>query len=319
MTITRTMLTYLEHEVVNPASKFVEKYAFEMPNVTDLADTYKGTWYLSPRQHTIEFVCYNVLFFVLLRIGLQLFRKKGSAFYSPRLDQLTESISSNVLAGHVMDKAVLVLLCGSYALTVYHKVFGDSYMYLLQPCHVNLLLLIFTMVGPKESKVTRMAFNSYLHYIWATIFALSFPDTSENGLYLVMENFWFEHYLLLLVPIYLIYTGRFVVFPLSFSYAVFSYALFCLFHSFILSGLGLLTGHNLNYMLVPPNSPLMHTLGKYYRLVIYSGIFVSCLVSRYILVEVFSVGLKIKEWNKRNGLMRTQGIPDIQKMGIKLE
>jgi hypothetical protein len=94
-----------------------------------------------------------------------------------------------------MDKAVLVLLCGSYALTVYHKVFGDSYMYLLQPCHVNLLLLIFTMVGPKESKVTRMAFNSYLHYIWATIFALSFPDTTENGLYLVIENFWFGKFI----------------------------------------------------------------------------------------------------------------------------
>lgn len=77
MTITRTVLTYLEQEVVNPASKFVEKYAFEMPSVTDLTDTYKGTWYLSPRQHTIEFVCYNVLFFVLLRVGLQLFRKKG--------------------------------------------------------------------------------------------------------------------------------------------------------------------------------------------------------------------------------------------------
>lgn len=89
-----------------------------------------------------------------------------------------------------MDKAVLVLLCGSYALTVYHKVFGDNFVYLLQPCHVNLLLLIFTMVGPRESKVTKMAFNSYLHYIWATIFALSFPDTTENGLWLVIENFW---------------------------------------------------------------------------------------------------------------------------------
>ena len=63
-----------------------------------------------------------------------------------------------------------------------------------------------------------------------------------------------EHYLLLLVPIYLIYTGRFAVYPLSFSYAVFSYALFSLFHSLVLSGFGLLTGHNLNYMLVPPNS-----------------------------------------------------------------
>ncbi|KAF9931352.1 hypothetical protein FBU30_010387 [Linnemannia zychae] len=320
MTISRTVVGFLETQIVNPAARFVEKISFEMSNVTDLADTYKGTWYLSPRQHTIEFVCYNVLFFILFRIGLRLFRKKGSAFYSPRLDQLTESINTNVLAGHVMDKAVLVLLCGSYALTVYHKVFGDSYMYLLQPCHVNLLLLIFTMVGPKQSKITSMAFNSYLHYIWATIIALSFPDTTENGLYLVIENFWFEHYLLLLVPIYLIYSGRFVVFPLSFSYAVFSYALFSLFHSFILSGLGLLTGHNLNYMLVPPNSPFMHGAGKYYRLAIYCGIFVMCLISRYILVEIFSVGLKFKEWKKRNGLMRTQGIPEVaMRKDIKVE
>ncbi len=77
MSLTRAVLGFLETEIVNPAAKFVERIAFEMPNVTDLADTYKGTWYLSPRQHTIEFVCYNVLFFVLFRIGLHLFREKG--------------------------------------------------------------------------------------------------------------------------------------------------------------------------------------------------------------------------------------------------
>ncbi|KAK3814884.1 MAG: TMEM164 family-domain-containing protein [Benniella sp.] len=309
MSLTKAVMGFLETEIVNPAARFVEMIAFEMPRVTDLADTYKGTWYLSPRQHTIEFVCYNVLFFVLFRVGLHLFRKKG-----PRLDQLSESINNNVLRGHVMDKAVLVLLCGSYALTVYHKVFGDNFVYLLQPCHVNLLLLIFTMVGPRESKVTKMAFNSYLHYIWATIFALSFPDTTENGLWLVIENFWLEHYLLLLVPVYLIYTGRFIVFPLSFSYAVLSYALISLFHSFILTGCGLLTGQNLNYMLVPPNSPLMHSLGKYYRVTMYGVTFLLCLVSRYIIVEVLSVGLRIKQWQQANKLMREQGIPQVKEI-----
>ncbi|KAF9112356.1 hypothetical protein BGX27_003496 [Mortierella sp. AM989] len=314
MTLTQAILAYVELHIVNPAAKFVEKnIAIEMPLVTDLSDTYKGTWYLSPRQHTIEFVCYNVLFLVLLRVALYIFRKKGSAFYSPRLDQLTESINNNVLSAHVMDKAVLILLCGSYALTVYHKIFGDNFMYLLQPCHVNILLLICTMVGPKESKATTMAFNSYLHYLWATIFALSFPDATNNGLWLVIENFWFEHYLLLLVPVYLIYTGRFAVYPLSFSYAVFSYAMFSLFHSFVLSGFSLLTGHNLNYMLVPPNSPAVHNLGKYYRLTVYASMFVLCLISRYILVEVFSIGLKIKQWKKANSLMRQQGIPELKK------
>ncbi|KAF9996181.1 hypothetical protein BGZ80_009452 [Entomortierella chlamydospora] len=312
--LTKTILRFVETYIVNPAAKFVEKnIAMEMPIVTDLTDTYKGTWYLSPRQHTIEFVCYNVLFFVLLRVAFYIFRKKGSAFYSPRLDQLSESISNNVLSAHVMDKAVLILLCGSYALTVYHKVFGDNFMYLLQPCHVNLLLLIFTMVGPKGSKVTTMAFNSYLHYIWATIVALSFPDSTDNGLWLVIENFWFEHYLLLLVPVYLIYTGRFAVYPLSFSYAVFSYALFSLFHSFVLSSFGLITGHNLNYMLVPPNSPVMHNFGKYYRLAVYVTMFVMCLVSRYVIVEVLSLGLRIKQWKKATSLMRQQGIPEIKK------
>jgi len=77
MSLTKAVMGFLETEIVNPAARFVEKIAFEMPRVTDLADTYKGTWYLSPRQHTIEFVCYNVLFFVLFRVGLHLFRKKG--------------------------------------------------------------------------------------------------------------------------------------------------------------------------------------------------------------------------------------------------
>ncbi|KAF9204094.1 hypothetical protein BGZ49_005715 [Haplosporangium sp. Z 27] len=314
MSLSGSLLDYVETQIVNPAAKFVERrIAIEMPLVTDLNDTYKGTWYLSPRQHTIEFVCYNILFFILLRVGFYLFRKKGSAFYSPRLDQLSEKINTNVLSGHVMDKAVLILLCGSYALTVYHKVFGDNFMYLLQPCHVNILLLIFTMVGPRESKVTTMAFNSYLHYIWATIFALSFPDSTDNGLWLVIENFWFEHYLLLLVPIYLIYSGRFAVYPLSFSYAVFSYAIFSLFHSLVLSTFGLMTGHNLNYMLVPPNSPMVHNLGKYYRLTVYVSMFALCLISRYIIVEFLSMGLKFKQWKKANELMRQQGIPQIKK------
>ena len=63
----------------------------------------------------------------------------------------------------------------------------------------------------------------------------------------------------------------------------------------------------------------MHIFGKYYRLAIYCGIFVSCLVSRYILVEVFSVGLRIKQWRNANGLMRAQGIPEVQRKDIKQE
>jgi len=69
----------------------------------------------------------------------------------------------------------------------------------------------------------------------------------------------------------------------------------------------------LNYMLVPPNSPVMHSLGKWYRLTMYCATFLLCLISRYIIVEVLSLGLRIQEWTKANSLMREQGIPEVKK------
>lgn len=61
----------------------------------------------------------------------------------------------------------------------------------------------------------------------------------------------------------------------------------------------------------------MHSLGKYYRLSIYGATFFCCLVSRYIIVEIFSIGIKIKQWKKANSTMREQGIPQVK--GLKIE
>lgn len=58
----------------------------------------------------------------------------------------------------------------------------------------------------------------------------------------------------------------------------------------------------------------MHSLGKYYRLTMYGVTFLLCLVSRYIIVEVLSLGLRIKQWRQANKLMREQGIPVVKEI-----
>lgn len=65
------------------------------------------------------------------------------------------------------------------------------------------------------------------------------------------------------------------------------------------------------------SAPIMHSLGKYYRLSIYGATFFCCLVSRYIIVEIFSIGIKIKQWKNANSTMREQGIPQVK--GLKIE
>jgi hypothetical protein len=46
----------------------------------------------------------------------------------------------------------------------------------------------------------------------------------------------------------------------------------------------------------------------------YGVTFLLCLVSRYILVEVLSLGLRIKQWQQANKLMREQGIPQVKEI-----
>jgi hypothetical protein len=61
-----------------------------------------------------------------------------------------------------------------------------------------------------------------------------------------------EHYLLLLAPVYMIWSNRYVIWPFSMDVALMSFSLFALYHSFILSTMALIKGQNLNYLLMPP-------------------------------------------------------------------
>jgi hypothetical protein len=82
--------------------------------------------------------------------------------------------------------------------------------------------------------------------------AIAQPDLRDLDLFLEQEFFWFEHYMLMAVPVYFIMTRKYFIFPISFSFIVASFFSKALFHSMVLGSVGIMNAVNLNYMLSPP-------------------------------------------------------------------
>lgn len=163
-------------------------------------------------------------------------------------------------------------LASSLTLTLIHKIIRNRVWFMLQPCHMSGFLLVLSLLYPnKRSPLPHILFNIYLHLQWGALAALAFPDLREH--YLIGETFNFfagkkaykrynssicnmtvEHALLLIVPIYMIYSRRYVVLPKSKEILCLSFFTYCFFHTPVLHALSLTSGFNLNYMWTPPPS-----------------------------------------------------------------
>ncbi|KAI1317903.1 hypothetical protein EDD11_007565 [Mortierella claussenii] len=252
--------------------------AAEMPFETDWESSLNGSWYLSPRRHTVEFAIYNAVFLYTVRY----FYLRALAPGSPISQQFAAYVPP--FKKSKIEISVLVTLAASLLITVYQKWTRGGLLYLLQPCHMSAMMLICILMGPKNKKWPHILLNIYFHIMWGTMLALLSPDLRDYNMFFEIENFFIEHYLLLLTPFYMIWSNRYVIWPVSMDVALMSFSFFALYHSFILSSVALLKGQNLNYLLMPPPGPLQ-MFGKWYRPVMYAFC-VFLTMSRYFLIEV---------------------------------
>ncbi|KAK3845424.1 MAG: transmembrane protein [Linnemannia gamsii] len=252
--------------------------AAEMPFETDWDSSLNGSWYLSPRRHTVEFVIYNALFLYTVRYFYKRALYPGSPISKLFMAYVPPAKKSKI------EISVMVILTSSLLITVYQKWARGGLLYLMQPCHMSAMLLISILAGPKDKKWPHILLNIYFHIMWGTMLALLSPDLRDYDLFFEVENFFIEHYLLLLAPIYMIWSNRYVIWPFSMDVALMSFSIFALYHSFILSTMALIKGQNLNYLLMPPPGPLQ-AFGKWYRPVMYLFC-VLLTMTRYVLVEV---------------------------------
>ncbi|KAI8374704.1 TMEM164 family-domain-containing protein [Radiomyces spectabilis] len=285
-----SLLNGLWDPVASRLENWIVSFAAKLPVETDWTQSIQGSWYVHPRQHAIEivflssaFVCASAYF---LRRALRpgtLNYKLLSNFSPPTPPSLTE-------------KVMVGSLIASLGLTLTHKIMRDSVLFMLQPCHMSALLLILTMTFPdKRSPIPHLFFNIYLHTQWGAIGALVFPDLRDH--YLIGEtfNFFAEHILILLAPIYMIYSNRYLVLPTSRDLALLSFSIYGFFHSPVLHFFALKSGLNLNYLFTPPPIKLLIQLGPFYRITLYGTALVAMFVTRYGLVNGIMAVLPRKE------------------------
>ncbi|KAG1181371.1 hypothetical protein G6F36_009935 [Rhizopus arrhizus] len=259
---------------------FILAIAADVPTETDWAQSSYGSWYNDPRQHGLELLFlatfYASITFILFRRVLKPGKrhyKLLTEFQPPKKASLTE-------------KGMTIALASSLSLTLIHKIIRNRVWFMLQPCHISGLLLVFALLYPnKQSPLPHILFNIYLHLQWGALAALAFPDLREHSLIGETFNFFAEHVLLLIVPIYMIYSRRYVVLPKSKEILFLSFFSYCFFHTPVLHTLSLASGFNLNYMWTPPPIKLLLDLGPSYRIVMYGVAFILKFITRFICVE----------------------------------
>lgn len=89
------------------------------------------------------------------------------------------------------ERGMTLALILSLLLTLTHKIVRNRVWFMLQPCHMSGVLLLFTLVYPnKRSPIPHIFFNIYLHLQWGALSALLFPDLREHTMIGETFNFF---------------------------------------------------------------------------------------------------------------------------------
>ncbi|KAI8376670.1 TMEM164 family-domain-containing protein [Choanephora cucurbitarum] len=242
-------LLALFEPAVTKVESFVKLIAADMPLETDWAQSSFGSWYNAPRQHALELMFLATFYILATFLSFRRLLRPGTDNY--RL--LTEF--KPPYPASLTEKSMTFSLVCSLLLTLVHKVVRDRVWFMMQPCHASGLLLLLALVYPnKQSPYPHIIFNIYLHLQWGALAALAFPDLREHSMIGETFNFFAEHVLLLVVPVYMIYSRRYVVLPKSKDMLYLSFFSYAFFHTPVLHLTSLVSGLNLNYMFAPPPS-----------------------------------------------------------------
>jgi len=166
---------------------------------------------------------------------------------------------------------------------------------MFMPCHFTTACYLFSLWVPDKSRAEE-AFNISVHFMFFTWLAIALPDHRGLTQFGEVLNFWVHHWVLLLIPLYWIGSGHFVVRqPLHDRHRYFKLAISAalLVHFDVMAMAALNSGHNVrsvvdlrlligcyvfacSYMLRPP--PKTPFTGTWFRwahiaLLIFSGWF----------------------------------------------
>lgn len=190
----------------------------------------------------------------------------------------------------ISDSILSMFAFSGVACTVYYKAKSVQMWripYVLQPCHMLSLLLSWTSVS--SCKSAQLFFHLYVTVSWSSVLAICMPDMSDYEYMGEAVNYWWEHIVMLAVPLLLLYTRRFEVVGGTW-WSLLGYIFIGIYHFIVLEIASLSTGVNISTMMSPP--PGMDFAGIYYRPVFFGGLFIFHMVYNYLLHGALSYGFK---------------------------
>jgi len=222
-------------------------------------------WYLSPKQHIIETIIANVGFISLILVALYI-RKKQNFPKCPGIDYEDDDdddhAANNIQNLPFWGLVLRTLLSACFIITSYHKYMGQKLGYMLMPCHFATLCYLYSMYTTNYRRANTM-FNIAIHFMFFTVLALALPDFTHFSLFGEVFNFWAHHWILLIVPLYLLVSGHYIIDQRDSYYFLLAVGLGGLVHFDIQAPAGFLSGLNVNYLFwPPPKSPFK---GQYFR------------------------------------------------------
>ena len=281
-----------------------------------------GGWFLSPTQHLVEiivassasaYVAYTAYSMYqtssLSQQSRQLQQQKPqSAQAEQRLRHTASAPSLSPTSSSLYTHVLVFLLSLSWAILFIHKWRLDRLWFLLQPCHVLHLLLIYTVTLPPSSPRAIFLFNVYLHLLFSPFLGLVAADTSCYHQYLEWANWCGQHALLLLTPMVALLPPASYPLLTGLPFFLLCFSLEVLYHSLILSPFALYSNMNLNYVLCPP-AGLLTRFGRWYRLAMTVACALLSLIVRYGMVEAW-------RWAVERGLGKGMG-PDVVEVAVQ--
>ena len=156
------------------------------------------------------------------------------------------------------------LMAMAFGMEFCYKLATQQLIFIINPCHMLCLLQIVLLCTDPSKKSSQILFRILLNLMHLPILACIFPVT--NTLFMPGEIFtyWWEHILLLIIPIYLLFENELQPEPiLSVTYTLKSYGIFGLYNFLCLQGLAILTLANLNVILCPAMTDPFY--GTFYR------------------------------------------------------
>jgi hypothetical protein len=140
-------------------------------------------------------------------------------------------------------------------------------------------------------------FSFILCTMYGALLALATPDTRGLDYFLEKEFFYVQHVLLAVLPLVWVARRRFPLLVASDTVTL-SWAVFLLIHFVVFLPASLLSGRNVNYMLVPPHG-LLRLFGALFRPVMS----LMCLGFAWMCHS----GEKWEEWGEGGGATRELG------------